>query len=171
VLLAAPTYFLHYAGFVGAPLALVVGVGAGRAAGQRRRSPGWPRVRFLAVLMPSVLGLVALASLTVDVRTGHAFPGTAFGQAVAGRGCVVSDSPVALALMDVLSRDLSRGCPLMVDVPGSRTTATRPGGPPRRRRGTARSRVAVKPPFAPPDRGRASAAGRLARPHRENKVG
>jgi hypothetical protein len=118
VVLTAPSYYLHYGGFIAAPLALVVGAAAGRAAATvaaRCR----PVQRHPALLTaPATLALVAVGLTTASVGTGQRFPGPSFARLAAGRGCVVADDPTALALMDVLSRDLAAGCPLMVDVSG-----------------------------------------------------
>jgi hypothetical protein len=142
VVVAAPSYFLHYAGFLAAPLALVVGVGVDRAAGAGRGSAaartGGPRWRPALVAAPAVLTLVTLTAVTVGVRTGEGFPAVTFADAVSGRRCVVSDNPSTLVLMNVLSRDLAGGCREMVDVSGltyDRDAARRPDGSavPRRR--------------------------------------
>jgi hypothetical protein len=56
----------------------------------------------------------------VPAKVGQKFPGPALGAVAASRpGCVTSDHPSALILMNVLSRNLERGCQLVVDLGGA----------------------------------------------------
>lgn len=134
VLLASPVYFLHYAGFVAVPLALAVTVGAATvAAWARTRDPGICR----AVLAGALVIVVVPGLHAATFRQGIRFPAARLVAAMPTRGCIVSDVNSTLVLMNVLSRDLRRGCPLMVDFTG-RTYDTdarhRPDGTPVSRR-------------------------------------
>jgi len=138
VLLSVPTMFEHYAAFVAVPFALML-AGATAALSQ----PWWesaagrvpaPRRRRRATLAAAPALLVLVALLAVHVRTvaaphGVAFPATRLRPYVAARPCLVTDVPIVPVLLDVLTRDLDRGCPLVVDVMGEEHHADRPRDP------------------------------------------
>ena len=116
LVLAAPMWFLHYAGLTAAPLALVVGAGAGAL---RRRTMAVPWLTVVsAALVP--LGLLALAVPLLDVSLGrHRLPTAPLGSALATRaGCVTTDYPMALIQLDQLQRQIDRDCPYVVDLGG-----------------------------------------------------
>ncbi|HET6825790.1 MAG TPA: hypothetical protein VFH64_07680, partial [Amnibacterium sp.] len=115
ILLASPSYFLHY-GVLAAPfLATTVGIGAARLLSFVRNAPA--RTALAVVVVLAVLALNVPADVTK--RTSEAVP-TAVLRPAAQRvqGCVTTDDPHILAALDVLSRDLERGCPLWPDVTG-----------------------------------------------------
>ncbi|MFD1721904.1 hypothetical protein [Amnibacterium endophyticum] len=111
---ASPSFFAHYAGLTAPVLMLLLGVAVGRVV---------PLLKHRGAAAGAVtLTLVAVVALNarhdlerVDVRP----PGAAL-QAAAARipGCIASDDPTLLAVMDVLSRDLDEGCPLRPDTGG-----------------------------------------------------
>lgn len=115
LLLVGPAYYDHYATFAAPALAVVIGAAAGLA---------WHAARArVPTLAPAVagLGLVALAVVGAGGmahREGRAVPGAQVHRVVASVRCVRADSVAALALTNVLSRDLDRGCPVTVDVTG-----------------------------------------------------
>jgi len=84
-----------------------------------------PPVRRLPALRTVLVAalVLALGELSLPVAsssTGQKFPGQTLRAAVVRRpGCVTSDHPSRLILMDVLSRNLERGCPLVVDLGGA----------------------------------------------------
>ncbi|WP_028050064.1 glycosyltransferase 87 family protein [Cellulomonas sp. URHD0024] len=118
VVLLAPTYLPSYAAFCAPALVLVVAAGVA-AVPDRTRVP-------VAVLVCVPLALVVGAfrpSTLVDFPTA----------AMAARlpdGCIQADAPAALALLDVLSRDLDEGCDVAVDLSGQTLDAggTDPSG-------------------------------------------
>ncbi|WP_375388247.1 hypothetical protein [uncultured Amnibacterium sp.] len=116
VLLASPSYFEHYGAFTAPPLALCTGIAVQRAL---RGLPVGHRPQ--GVLAAVVCALVLLSGLHVDDRrrSGKAVP-VAFVQAVERtRGCITADDPTALAVTDVLSRDLrDPRCLVWPDVTG-----------------------------------------------------
>ena len=128
VLLASPSYFSFYAAYVGPALALCVGAGVVAVAGLARlarvhgllRTDGVPRAAqaLVALLVLAVIG--AIARTDAVTRVGDAFPAASLRRAVAHARCVTTDSVGALALLDVLGRDLSHRCPLLID-PGGLT--------------------------------------------------
>ncbi len=111
VLLMSPSYFEHYAAFSAPALALVLAAGLGVAAGAGR----WPRAAVAAVVAVALAGS-ADADRRLDV--GTVLPGAALRPAAAGVHCVTADSAALLVALDVLSRELSRGCPVAVDLTG-----------------------------------------------------
>jgi alpha-1,2-mannosyltransferase len=118
LLLLTPSWFVHYSALTASGVAIVVG-----AAGQRVLDLAlvsrhrWLRVGLGAAL---VLGLAAGSLPIASASIGSTFPGRTLHRAVADRpGCVTSDHPSALILMNVLSRNLDRGCPLVVDLGGA----------------------------------------------------
>jgi alpha-1,2-mannosyltransferase len=127
VLVASPSVFHHYGTFAAVPLMMVLAAAVAEALSVLRRhraeeeARGAPRARSRVVagtagLAVSGLFVLSLAMLPVD--TGRDFPRERLSRYVSDRPCVVSDDPTVLALLDVLSRDLRRGCPLLVDVTG-----------------------------------------------------
>jgi hypothetical protein len=69
------------------------------------------------VLSAAVVAAGALLG-PLRVGAGTPFPGPQFGLAAGQEHCVLSDSPIALIEMNVLSRDLRNGCRVRVDVTG-----------------------------------------------------
>jgi hypothetical protein len=115
VLLASPSFFLHYAALSAPWVVLTVAVGVSRMLRALRSR----RVRAV-IAMVVLAALVALNLREVQLsRPSSPIPVAALrpaAQQVAG--CVVSDDPQILAALDVLSRDLSRHCTVWPDVTG-----------------------------------------------------
>ncbi|HWH99305.1 MAG TPA: glycosyltransferase 87 family protein [Propionibacteriaceae bacterium] len=117
MLLLTPTWFAHYAALTAPVLAITAG-----AAGQQllnlvaeRR---WPPLRVGAVALLVIAPLIAALPLAL-ADVGERFPRRPLTAALAsGAGCTTSDYTTALILTDVLSRNLRRGCPLVVDLGG-----------------------------------------------------
>lgn len=106
VLLLSPSYLPHYAAYTAPALVLVVAAGVA-ALPDRTRVP-------IAVLGCVSLGLTMGAfreSPLVD------FPAAQMSAQLPA-GCVQADAPTALALLDVLSRNLDQGCDVAVDLSG-----------------------------------------------------
>jgi alpha-1,2-mannosyltransferase len=115
VLCVGPPYYTHYGAFLGPPVALTMGVGAERlTAIARHWTPSW-RVPLIAG-MALVLLVVALPVLFRPLY--ERFDGARVAAVLANRRCVVADSPGALVLANVLTRDLDRRCPTQIDVTG-----------------------------------------------------
>ncbi|MGI8457132.1 MAG: hypothetical protein ACR2LI_03315 [Propionibacteriaceae bacterium] len=114
LLLATPPFFQHYAGLTAAPLALVVG--SATALGIRRiRSARLRTWTAIALVLAGTL----LAIPSIGSTYGRVFPAATLRPAVlAVPGCVTADDPTALLQLDVLSRNLERGCRLVVDLGG-----------------------------------------------------
>jgi hypothetical protein len=129
VLLAAPSYFPHYAVLVAAPLALTTAVAVSELV---RSTPRGGLLHDLGAALLCGAVLTALALTRPTHGYGSPLPDQ-FRAAVVSSRCVVSDEPGTLAVLDVLSRDLARGCPLPVDLTGityGRDARWRPDGTP-----------------------------------------
>ena len=129
VLLLSPSYFTHYGELVTPPLALVVGA----AAAELRTSyaPGVVRATPRLLVALPLIALAVLELHTVTRPFGHPIAAARLRAAVAGRGCVATDTPAALAVLDVLSPDLRARCPVPVDLTGityDRDSRRRPDG-------------------------------------------
>ncbi|MEZ0448679.1 hypothetical protein [Cellulomonas sp. ICMP 17802] len=107
VLLLSPSYFAHYAAFSAAALALVVAAAV----------PVVPAPARVATAAALCLALGALA-VAVQAPAPVPFPAAEIRRHLPATGCIRSDSPGALALLGVLSRDVARGCPVPVDLSG-----------------------------------------------------
>lgn len=116
VLCASPPYFTHYTAFTAPAAALTAGAG----------SQGF--VDFLAARRPRLRRPMIAVLLAAVVFTGtpsftHAiytrFNGSQVARVLAGRHCVVADSPAVLILANVLTRDLDRHCATRIDVSGA----------------------------------------------------
>lgn len=116
VLLLSPTYFSYYSGYPAAPFALVLAAGVATIA----ERPATRRVPRLLVQSSAVIAAVVLAVAAIGVGARGRAPdiGPGMAAAAASQHCVMADSPLALIDLDVLSRDLARGCPNWVDVSG-----------------------------------------------------
>lgn len=112
-LLLSPSYFAHYSAFAAPPVALLAGAGVAAAAEGSAARVLRPAV---AVAGPAVLAL--LAAQVVSHPEGRPVPAAATARALAAARCVTADSTAALVASDVLTRDLRRGCPVVVDVVG-----------------------------------------------------
>jgi alpha-1,2-mannosyltransferase len=114
---ATPMWFLHYAGVIAAPLVLVLGGGLAVALQKAGTVRSW--------LPPAVASLAAVAILVSALpltqhRLGRPFPGRTAATIVANLpGCVVTDFPMTLIQMNLLRRNLERGCRYVVDLGGT----------------------------------------------------
>jgi len=106
VLLLGPSYLPHYAAYTAPALVLVVAAGVAGLPDQTRVP--------IAVLACVWLGLVIGAFREAPLVD---FPAAQMAARLPA-GCVQSDAPAALALLDVLSRDLDEGCDVAVDLSG-----------------------------------------------------
>lgn len=127
VLVVAPSFFVFYADYAAGALSLVIALAAcrrpdtptGRA---RRRAPSRVGSRVGPLTAGVAVALAAAMTATVVLarpdRAALPFPGASLAAKVAGKRCVMADSPMALIELDVLSRDLSNHCPNWIDVTG-----------------------------------------------------
>ena len=118
MLALTPMWFLHYAGAIAAPLVLVLGGGLAVAL----MKIGTVRISWLpAALATLAVVAVMLSALPLtQLRLGRTFPGPAAAATVADLpGCVVTDFPMALIQMNLLRRNLARGCRYEVDLSGA----------------------------------------------------
>jgi alpha-1,2-mannosyltransferase len=144
LLLSTPAWFLHYSGLTAAVMAIVAGAGAQQLVslvGAR----GVPRLR-VATGAALVVALLTVSLPVAQAHTGSKFPGHALGLVAATRsGCVTSDHPSALILMDALSRNLHRKCRLVVDLGGASYDLRTAGqGPTTRKKNSAFQKYALR---------------------------
>jgi hypothetical protein len=116
VLLMAPVYLTHYSAYLTVPLSLTLGAAAAVVSGELRAS-GVRRLHRGAAAA-TVAALLLLAIGTAAHPLGRRFPGERLATAVPAAGCVRADAPIALIQLNVLSRDLRRGCDVPVDFTG-----------------------------------------------------
>lgn len=124
VLLAAPSYYLHYSILCAAPLALVGGVGAQRIIAA---FPGRaPRVVLVALVVAAIVGLNLRHDQSV---IGYSVPVAAL-RAGADRvdGCIVADDPTLLAVLDRLTPQVEAGCDVQADPSGAGYVLPYPNG-------------------------------------------
>jgi hypothetical protein len=115
VLLASPSYFLHYGALTAPWIVLTVAIGSARMLARLRSVPlrGLLAGLLLVVLAALNLRAVGLAQPSAPIPVSVLRP-----PALRVSGCVMADDQQILAAMDVLSRDLARGCRLWPDVTG-----------------------------------------------------
>ncbi len=117
LLLASPSWFLHYPGLVTGPGVVSFAAGAGviiRRLVRWRACAGWP----LGVL---VAGLVVWLTFPLTgLKFGRSFPADRFAGVTgpAAASCVTSDDPTVLVGLNVLSRNLDEGCRFVADLGG-----------------------------------------------------
>jgi alpha-1,2-mannosyltransferase len=116
LLAAAPSYFPYYNDFLAPAAALVVAA----AATTNGRSTGWVPSRRRAPAV--VAGALALGLVVFDIVSPRpvifSYPAAQLRPALGPARCVMSDSPMALIELNVLTRGLRNGCPNWVDVTG-----------------------------------------------------
>ena len=66
----------------------------------------------------TVVPVTVFAWVVIGLHRGTGFPGARLSQAAASSRCVTADSPAVLIQMDLLSRNLERGCRVWIDVTG-----------------------------------------------------
>ncbi len=119
LLVAGPSWFLHYPGLAAGPLAVALGAGIGVAIDRVGRRWRWATV--VATGLVAVTLAIAAAPL-LTLRLGRPFPSFELRTAISARQppatCVVADDPTALIALNVLSRDLDRGCTFVADLGG-----------------------------------------------------
>lgn len=112
-LLVGPSWFAHYPAFVAGPLCLVVGTAAGWAADRV------PAARLRPAVVPVLVGVLAVAGIVILPRGGVRFDGPRVAAILADRpGCITTDTAATLILSDTLRRNLTGGCPVVVDLTG-----------------------------------------------------
>jgi hypothetical protein len=117
LLAVTPMWFPHYAGVIAAPLVLVLGGGLAVGLQKAERIRSWLRPALATVAAVAVL--FSALPLT-QLRLGRPFPGRTAAAIVAGvPGCVVTDYPMTLIQMNLLGRNLQRGCRFVIDLGGS----------------------------------------------------
>jgi alpha-1,2-mannosyltransferase len=107
VLLASPSYLPHYAAYPAPALVLVVAAAVSLV----------PAPSRLAVATATCLAL-GLVGGALAPAPQASFPAAQIRDRLPADGCVRSDSPAALVLLDVYSRDLAQGCDVPVDLSG-----------------------------------------------------
>jgi len=120
-LLASPTTFRHYGAVATVPVSVVLGLSVQRV----RDGPVRGRRAAQALVAGGTAVLVTAAVLSLGPADAP-FPRALADAARRTDGCVTADDPTALVLMDTLSRDLSRGCRVWVDVTGLTYDSARP---------------------------------------------
>jgi alpha-1,2-mannosyltransferase len=124
VLCGSPPYFPHYGAFLAPAVALTAGVAAQQVAHLTRSRSHPTRLERVAhqARRPAlaILGLlvVVAAAPVLSMRITTPFPTARVAGLLSGDRCVQSDSPGALALAGVLTRDLEWHCGTRIDVSG-----------------------------------------------------
>jgi hypothetical protein len=117
LVMTTPMWFLHYAGMSAAPIALVLGGALAAILDWSRQRRPWATIPLAAAATGAVL-VLAIPMTRVDLG-GRSFPAEALAEPLRDRpGCVTHDYPMALIQMDLLQRDLDRGCRFIVDLGG-----------------------------------------------------
>ena len=120
--MTTPMWFLHYAGLTAAPIALAVGgalavlLGWCGALGSQRTA----RRLSAALVALAVVGIIGLAyPLRTHTLGGKVFPAAELAP-TAGQvaGCLATDWPMALLQLDLMQRQIDRGCRFVVDLGG-----------------------------------------------------
>jgi hypothetical protein len=119
ILLAVPVYFEGYSSFIGPALTLVCGTAVGvlsaALAGGDALGPRMLRVALIAGVVTIAFFTASRAVLEpVDLKPRH----DALATATADAHCVGSDTAGLLIASNVLSRNILRGCPTIVDFDG-----------------------------------------------------
>ena len=114
VLLAAPSFFTFYAGYVAASASLVLAAGTHRGFGNRTVVP----IRAIALVLIAAAAAATINQAVVVRNAVQPFPAAQLAESVESSRCVMADSPMALIELNALSRGLAHGCPNWIDVTG-----------------------------------------------------
>lgn len=128
VLIAAPSFFYHYADYPSGAAAITVGAAAAQLGEQFR---GRRRALVSLIRWAPVMAAAAVSTLIVASAAAvlHPTPGAAsLARSVRGVRCVMSDTPMTLIELDALSRGLSVGCRNWIDVTGRTYGPDKPVG-------------------------------------------
>jgi alpha-1,2-mannosyltransferase len=121
VLVGGPSWYFSYLDFLTPAAALCLAT-AFAAMGAARHGPGTLVVRSCAIAGAVVVVLALVIPGTRlwygEGRARASLPSSQLRAAVADVRCIMSDSPMALIGLNVLSRTLANGCPNWVDVTG-----------------------------------------------------
>jgi alpha-1,2-mannosyltransferase len=117
LLAVTPMWFIHYAGVIAAPLVLVLGGGVAVMLQKVETVRSWLPAAVASLAAVAVL----LSALPItQLRLSRPFPGRAAAAIVNDLpGCVVTDFPMTLIQMNLLRRNLERGCRFEVDLGGA----------------------------------------------------
>jgi hypothetical protein len=118
LLMTTPVWFVHYTALMAAPAALLLGSAAAMLLDWLGERNGKRAV--VAASTAAIVTLLAVSSPLINKRLGgQPFPARSLEAAVAGpSGCVMPDFPTALVQMNLLSRNIERGCRFEVDLGG-----------------------------------------------------
>ena len=117
LLMDTPSWLQHYSGFSAAPIVLVLGAGLATLLQWATTVRPWLPAALAA--LAAALVLLSAVPLT-ERRQGRSFPGRSAAAVVANvDGCVVTDMPMTLIQMNVLRRNIHRGCRYEVDLGGA----------------------------------------------------
>jgi alpha-1,2-mannosyltransferase len=127
-LLLTPTWFPHYSGLTAGPAALVAGGGAHLVISRIVRLTGGRTWAGTGLAIVALLLLAVHASPLLERSLSRDFPGALLGRALADLpGCVATDDPSTLIQMNLLRRNVERGCPVQVDLGGNNYVLPHPG--------------------------------------------
>ena len=119
LLMATPPWWLHYSGLMAAPTALIGGAASDRIIVGVQRVTGGRRWVGVSLTVAALLSLGAYTSRLPGESMSRAFPGQELGRVLADRqGCIATDDPSTLIFMDLLRRNLERGCRVEIDLGG-----------------------------------------------------
>lgn len=111
-LLMTPSWLPYYPGLVAPTAGLVVGATTASVATLSR--PAWRRAGVCA----AGFTVIAVVVGQIPAHFGSAFPTAQLAAVRSAPGCVTADDPTTLIRLNLLDRNLDRGCPLVADLGG-----------------------------------------------------
>lgn len=116
ILLTVPTWYRHYAAFIGVPVMMLIGLGFNRLLPVVKPA----RVK-VAVATALAIGVGFVAVALVRDRVDQRFDAAALTRIAADHpGCVTTDDPNALILADLITPNFGHQCRYVVDLTGYR---------------------------------------------------
>ena len=123
VLMVVPVYFDGYSSFVAPALLLILGTATSIALAYAADASRTPRLILRAAVLALVIGasLMGIYRSAIHGAVNPTSPSAIAAAAVivAPKHCVAADSPGLLLLTNTLSRNISRGCNVLIDVDGT----------------------------------------------------
>jgi alpha-1,2-mannosyltransferase len=114
LIMITPSFFPDYPNLIAAPASLVLGTAAAAGFGAAVRRGLRPDAAGAVV----VLGMVALASISIARQGGQRLPIAELEAEIRSARCVSADSATLLVLTSAMRRDVIAGCPVVVDPTG-----------------------------------------------------
>lgn len=115
LLLVTPSFYPHYSALIAVPFVLTIGL----ALHSRLHAPFWQEILKTALTL-GIAGWIAAQLCTISTSSqGRDISFERLRPVVQlTDGCISTDHPMVLIILDVFGRNIERGCPVVIDLTG-----------------------------------------------------